>query len=176
MSIAEFLSRFENPRKTQQGHVAKCPAHEDKTASLSISEGNDGKILVKCFAGCTLPSIVSSLGLIVRDLYNDQERESAQPYRRINAPEKKQPDPEASEPKTKYSIEREYSYTDVFGNEVYQALRLIPKSFRQRHRVNGNWVWTMTGVERVLYRLPYVTADPTDCASYFPRFSAGNVS
>ena len=161
MSITEFLSRFENPRKTKQGHVVKCPAHEDKTASLSISEGNNGQILVKCFAGCTFQSIVSSLGLTARDLFNDQKQETAKPYRRINAPEKKQTEPESGEPKSKYSIEREYSYTDVFGNEVYQALRLVPKSFRQRHRVNGNWVWTMTGVERVLYRLPHVLAADT---------------
>ena len=57
----------------------------------------------------------------------------------------------------KSTIEKIYSYEDINGNEVYQALRMKPKSFRQRHKVNGDWVWKMDGVERVLYRLPKIT-------------------
>ena len=32
--------------------MARCPAHDDQTPSLSISEGSDGIVLVKCFTGC----------------------------------------------------------------------------------------------------------------------------
>ena len=53
-------------------------------------------------------------------------------------------------------IDKIYDYTDGLGGPLYQAIRMKPKSFRQRHMVNGSWVWTMDGVERVLYRLPQV--------------------
>lgn len=54
-------------------------------------------------------------------------------------------------------IETIYPYLDEFGREIYQAIRLKPKSFRQRHRgQDGKWIWTMDGVTRVLYRLPEV--------------------
>jgi hypothetical protein len=58
---------------------------------------------------------------------------------------------------------KEYSYRDEHGDEVFQVVRLEPKSFRQRW-YNANeaaWVWKMEGVTRVLYRLPeLVAADP----------------
>lgn len=157
MNFNEFIARFENPRKTTRGFVAKCPSHEDKQASLSMTEGSDGQILVKCFAGCTFDNIASALGLTAKDFFPEKNGAS-QTYRQQPAPRKlASPKPEAQgEPKTEYRIEREYSYCDMFGNEVYQALRLVPKSFRQRHRVNGKWVWTMDNVERVLYKLPEV--------------------
>ena len=162
MKFSEFVSRFENPRKTTKGYVAKCPAHEDRQASLSMTEGSNGQILVKCFAGCTFEAIIGSLGLTARDLFSDN-REQASPYRRVEPPRnpvRSKPEP-SGEPKQAYTIEREYSYTDAFGNELYQALRLRPKSFRQRHKVDGKWVWTMDGVERVLYKLPHVLNSET---------------
>ena len=58
--------------KTQKpgSALALCPAHEDRTnASLSVREGADGRALLKCFAGCKTPDIVSALGLVMRDLY-----------------------------------------------------------------------------------------------------------
>jgi len=49
--------------------VAKCPAHEDKTPSLSITEGSDGRALLKCFAGCEFDAILSALGMRAADLF-----------------------------------------------------------------------------------------------------------
>lgn len=57
--------------KGGQGWLSHCPAHEDKTPSLSISEGHDGRALLKCFAGCTAESIVAALGLAMTDLFSD---------------------------------------------------------------------------------------------------------
>ena len=55
-----------------------------------------------------------------------------------------------------------YDYTDAAGRLLYQVVRFEPKGFRQRHRDEaGDWIWNMRGVERVLYRLPAVTAAPT---------------
>lgn len=50
-----------------------------------------------------------------------------------------------------------YDYTDENGKFLYQVIRYMPKTFRQRHQdANGKWVWGMEGVRRVLYRLPAV--------------------
>lgn len=54
-----------------------------------------------------------------------------------------------------------YDYFDESGVLLYQAVRLEPKSFRQRQpRPEGGWLWNMTGVRRVLYRLPELLAAP----------------
>lgn len=53
-------------------------------------------------------------------------------------------------------IDTAYSYQDALGREVFQVVRMVPKTLRQRHMANGKWIWNMEGVERVLYRLPEV--------------------
>lgn len=50
-----------------------------------------------------------------------------------------------------------YDYTDENGDLLFQVVRMEPKSFRQRHKVDGEWIWKMDGVRRVLYRLPEVS-------------------
>lgn len=56
----------------------------------------------------------------------------------------------------KEQIEAVYQYQDAFGQPSFEVVRLKPKTFRQRHSVNGKWVWDMQGVERALYHLPEV--------------------
>jgi hypothetical protein len=49
--------------------MARCPAHDDRSPSLSVNVGAGGAVLLKCFAGCDTASICASLGLSVRDLF-----------------------------------------------------------------------------------------------------------
>jgi hypothetical protein len=53
----------------RRGRAWLCPTHEDRNASLSVSEGDDGRVLVKCHAGCRTEDIVAKLGLRMRDLF-----------------------------------------------------------------------------------------------------------
>ena len=46
-------------KKSGQGYMACCPAHEDSSPSLSISPGIEGKVLLNCFSGCTVEAICS---------------------------------------------------------------------------------------------------------------------
>ncbi len=46
-------------------------AHSDKRPSLSVNNGEDGRVLLKCFAGCTVQEIVGTLGLEMKDLFHD---------------------------------------------------------------------------------------------------------
>lgn len=45
-----------------------CPAHDDRTASLSIKIAEDGRVLLHCFAGCDIQSILNSVGLTLDDI------------------------------------------------------------------------------------------------------------
>ena len=58
-----------------KGHV-HCPAHEDRTPSLSVSNGNN-KILVKCFGGCDQDRVISALK--ARDLWPSGNGNGAHP-------------------------------------------------------------------------------------------------
>ncbi len=61
-------------RQTGSGWSARCPAHEDRQASLSIAEGEDGRVLLKCHAGCDHKSILSALRLTERDLFPKRQK------------------------------------------------------------------------------------------------------
>lgn len=43
--------------------IARCPAHEDKSPSLSVKELQDGRVLIHCHAGCGANEILDSIGL-----------------------------------------------------------------------------------------------------------------
>ena len=51
---------------------AQCPAHDDRRASLSVSQADDGKVLIKCHAGCRPEDIVGALGLQMQDLFSHE--------------------------------------------------------------------------------------------------------
>lgn len=64
-----LLSKLPDARKAGKGWSARCPAHEDGKASLSVSAGGDGAALVKCHAGCDTAAILSAIGLKLSDLF-----------------------------------------------------------------------------------------------------------
>ncbi len=64
MSADTLLSRLENVRKTGDNKwIACCPAHPDRTPSLSIREEADGRVLLKDHAGCTVEEILAAVDL-----------------------------------------------------------------------------------------------------------------
>ena len=68
--ISELLSRLTGLRRTRPDRwIAICPAHDDKSPSLSISETGDGTVLIRCWAGCGAKDIVGAVGLSLRDLF-----------------------------------------------------------------------------------------------------------
>ena len=70
--IESLLSRLDKVR--QRGHnqwMACCTAHEDHNPSLSIALLKDGRILIKCFAGCGAAEILGMIGMTMSDLFPD---------------------------------------------------------------------------------------------------------
>ena len=105
---------------------AKCPAHGDNHQSLSVSVGKDGRVLMKCHAGCDVGDIAQAIGLTVKDLFVDQKP----PARREKPP-----------------VVAVYTYPSGA-----QKLRKADKSFAWRHPDGkGGWIWNRQGVPRELY-------------------------
>ena len=65
----KVLSRLEDVRQSGDKAMAKCPAHDDGSNSLSIKRLDNGKILIHCFAGCTAEAILSGASLSWSDIY-----------------------------------------------------------------------------------------------------------
>ena len=64
------LDRLEGVKRTGQGqYMARCPAHDDRHASLSVGVGQDGRVLLDCKAGCAVGEVVKALGMKVSDLF-----------------------------------------------------------------------------------------------------------
>lgn len=67
--IGNLLNRLEKVKGTKGRWTACCPAHGDKSPSLAIRQLDDGRILLKCFAGCSAYEVVSAVGMDMQDLF-----------------------------------------------------------------------------------------------------------
>jgi hypothetical protein len=111
-----------------------CPAHKDTNKSMSVKIADDGKVVIKCFAGCPAVTIVELLGSTMSDCYPPAGSEVRPPPPNIVAT---------------------YDYKDEGGKLLYQVCRTDPKGFRQRQPADGGgWTWNLKNVREVLYRLP----------------------
>lgn len=140
--VQKLLSRLNGVKQLPSGSwQALCPAHDDHSPSLSVSQGDDGRALVMCHAGCSLHDVLHALGLTVKNLF----------------PAKEQTGSSISE--QGFHIDRVYDYRDFSGALCYQVVRLIPKDFRiRRPDGKGGWIWNKHGVQLILYRLPELLA------------------
>lgn len=130
MTAAELVQRLQGVKGGNGTWTARCPAHDDTNPSLSITDGRDGRVLLKCHGGCSLDAIVGAMGLQERDLFNDQAHDGKR-----GAP----------------LVDAEYPYVDEQGTLLYHVVRFKPKDFRQRA---ASGAWSLKDVRRVLYRLP----------------------
>jgi len=66
---SEILERLDGVHDNGGGnYMACCPAHDDRSPSLSIKQCDDERILLHCFAGCDVEDVCSALGLTLADL------------------------------------------------------------------------------------------------------------
>ena len=74
MIAEQFVALLASVKSTPRGWVAKCPAHDDKSPSLSIHETDD-RVLLHCFAGCDLEAICAAVHIRVADLFYKTTRD-----------------------------------------------------------------------------------------------------
>lgn len=148
MTASEFVSLLEarglHPHRNGDGWSARCPAHQDSNPSLSVSEGADGRTLLRCHAGCDVKAICEALDVKLADLF-------AQPLKTRQTG--------TGAPRAR--LVACYPYTDENGTLLFEVCRFEPKDFRQRRpdpTAPSGWNWSVKGVRRVLFRLPEVLA------------------
>lgn len=136
MKAADLAQRLKKARGRNGKWEACCPAHEDQTPSLSLTDGRDGRILLHCHAGCPTDAILGAMGLSLADLFN-----------------------EAAPVTTRREPAVTYDYTDADGRLLFQVCRYQPKAFNQRRPDGrGGWLWGLGDTPRNLFRLPLVHA------------------
>ena len=127
MTFDEFISHLDGVKGSGNQRYARCPAHEDKRQSLSVSVADDGKILLNCHAGCTAKDITEAMGLSIKDLFVDK----AVP--------------------TSKTVVATYKYIDQ-NRKTSEKLRYSNKSFQWRHKgKNGGWEYNRKGISPSLY-------------------------
>jgi hypothetical protein len=135
------LPRLDAVRKSGGGFMARCPAHDDGKASLSVSTGREQPVVLHCQAGCSPEDVLGKLGLDWPDL---------------SAPRNDRLDGELTPAGPATAV---YDYRDEHGDLLFQVLRTASKDFRQRvpdPTGKNGWTWKLGDTRRVLYRLPEI--------------------
>lgn len=82
MTAEALLSRLSKVKPTGRNRwQACCPAHDDRSPSLVITEADDGHVLVHCFAECSIEEILDAVGLEIHELFPPRET-AARPDRK----------------------------------------------------------------------------------------------
>ena len=139
-----------------------CPAHDDRSASLSITLEND-KILLYCHTGCTIDDICISLGIEKYDLFTSSDKTLTNkvpiPLKLVKEQKRMKADINADSKVVFFSSKHKknvtesvrYSYINADGKTAYHVIRSDPKDFRP---MTPDGDLSLEGVERLPYRLP----------------------
>ena len=163
--LEKVLEHFPEARPSGAGWAASCPAHEDRVASLSIGQGNDGRVLLHCHVGCSIEQICDSLGLNVSDLYEPDEsqrmstaststkphesRETSRFRRQSSSQQTRKTFPSAANAIEELAESGDmqpvtsWPYHNAEGTEVFRVVRFETgrgKSFRPIARTVDGWV------------------------------------
>ena len=136
--VDKLLSRLDRVTERSDGqYLACCPAHEDKSPSLSIKEVDGGRVLVYCFAGCSAAEVCASVGLELRDLF--RVGESQQRY---------QAGPRLSHGDLLALLATEANVVYLVADMLYHGKEL---SEQDRNRLEGAWsrIYKITGEANV---------------------------
>jgi len=176
-----ILSKLPRAKRSGNGWMARCPAHEDGRASLSITAGDDERALVHCHAGCKPEAIVAALGLTLTDLMPADGRRVGRSVRPKPRPKVKSS--KRGKDKTEVyaavhdaiaELERghgpyssTWTYHDAAGEPVGMIVRWdtpTGKDIRPVSRLISGWVIGGMPEPRPLYRLPELLARPNERA------------
>ncbi len=139
-TLSHILAKLENVKRGANGWTALCPAHGDTRSSLSVAEGDDGRILLHCFAGCAVEEIAAALNITVADLFADSPRANRNSNATEAAPE----------------------YARGLSLEDYATAKRLPADFL---RDLGVREIHLNGIKTV--GIPYKCADGTEAALRF---------
>lgn len=172
--IELVLSKLPDAKRNGTGWQSPCPAHDDRRPSLSVAEGDDGRAVLHCHAGCTAEAVVAALGLNLADLMPPREsgRNGKAPRKSNTAPRREAPT---------YATAREaiaalearhgpraalWTYKSASGEPVGVVVRWDTSNGKDIRPVSrtpgGRWVVGGMPEPRPLYELPELVARPAE--------------
>lgn len=160
-SIADtVLSLLDGVKRSSHGWTAYCPAHDDRHASLSIGMGQDGRLLLKCFAGCDVGDILAALGLQWADLFRSDTIRRGPTYTSSETSATVQFTAKQRSNKGKGELHYTHkadasicTHADSAPGctlEQYSALKRLPKTFLQHLGLRDAWL-----LKSPALRIPY---------------------
>jgi hypothetical protein len=146
--VENVLSKLRNVKKAGSNWHASCPCRvDDDNPSLSVKEGDDGRVLMSCHYGspCNVTQICEAMKIKVKDLYPPEKQVAVASSAKRN------------------KLVKAYPYCDEDGLLLFEKLRYVTedgkKTFRQRRPDPSNptkYLYDLDGVRKVLYNLPAV--------------------
>lgn len=134
MQFDEILTHFQIQKRYGDKAQARCPCHDDKQASLTITKGRTGALL-HCHAGCSLESILDSVELKKSDLFYLDKPQGSSWKRYIESREKRR-------------IEAAYNYVSLNGDYLYTKIRLEGKKLLYGILKNDRFQYGLQGRNR----------------------------
>ena len=166
-AFARVVSALQSCTSTAKGVRALCPAHDDHTPSLDVDCGDDGRVLLNCrSAQCSSQSIVTALGLEMRDLFPTNGAANPAPAKREAKKNLKRHETmhaavraahwSATDKKRDGSVTT-YEYTDASGQIVGALVRVDfedsrKKQLRRVTRDGDAWLCRDMPAPKPLYR------------------------
>ena len=141
---AETIAKALGGRKAGAGWTARCPAHDDRTPSLSLTDTKDGKVLVRCHAGCEQKHVIAALR--GRGLWGQSCRCSS-PWTPRGTPVEREPDRDDAR-RTAMALAIWQSAALAAGTPIVtylasRSIHLAPKALRfhpgLKHPAGGLW-------------------------------------
>jgi hypothetical protein len=120
---AETIAKALGGRKAGGAWMAFCPAHDDREPSLSIIDGNGGKVLVRCHAGCDQQKVIAALN--ARGIWQGTDRRHGTLIR-------SEPSPAAKDEPDRDDAERTLTALRLWGDSVPATGTLVETYLRSR--------------------------------------------
>ena len=171
-TVADVLGRLEGVRRSGDGWAAKCPAHSDRHASLSVSEGDNGRPLLFCHAGCTFEAIAAAVGMGRGDFAPMPDAPRAPKPTNVEAGELVAPIPDDAPPMPAHSAHGRpaatWTYHDESGAPTFHVGRfdhadgtkdVLPLTLWRKDGAL-RWQWKGYHKPRPLYGLHRLAARP----------------
>lgn len=134
MTYDEVLTHFQVKKRYQDKAQCKCPAHDDRQASLTVTKGRDS-VLIHCHAGCDIDNVLSAAGLKKSDLFYQEKRTGSSWQAYIESREKKK-------------IEAVYNYVSINGSYAFTKVRMQAKKMIYGTLANERFAYGLGGRTR----------------------------
>jgi len=151
------LPKLDGIKKSGGNYMARCPAHDDGSASLSLGVGKEHPVVFHCHAGCSADDILAKLNLGWEDLSKPREKAERENWQGRRSGPLVQPGA------ARWAAT--YDYLDENGVLLFQVCRSPEKKFLQRRpdpTGKDGWSWKLGDTRRVPYRLPEVIKAVTE--------------